>query len=113
MTRRERVASVLAREISNIVTQEMRDPRLGLITITNVVVSPDLKVAVVFFSSLQDKSGTLEVLSKAKGYIKSILANRVVMKSIPDLKFEIDDSYENSQRIDELFEKINKAHKEE
>lgn len=113
MTRRERVASVLAREISNIVTQEMRDPRLGLITITDVVVSPDLKVAVVFFSSLQDKSGSLEVLSKAKGYIKSILANRVIMKSIPDLKFEIDDSFEHGKRIDELFGKINKADKEE
>jgi len=113
MTRRERVASVLAREISNIIIREMKDPRLGFITITNVVVSPDLKVAVVFFSSLRDKSESLEILSKAKGYIKSILANRVRMKSLPDLKFEIDDSYEHGQRIDELFKEINKAHKKE
>jgi len=113
MTRRERVASVLAREISNIVIREMKDPRLGFITITDVIVSPDLKAAVVFFSSLQNKSESLEILNKAKGYIKSILAHRVRIKSLPDLKFEIDDSYEHGQRIDELFEEIDKAHKNE
>ncbi len=113
MTRRERVASVLVREISNIVTQEMKDPRLGFITITDVVVSPDLKVAVVYFSSLHDKSESFETLRRAKGYIRSVLAHRVRLKSIPDLRFEIDDSYEHGKRIDELFGKINKANKKE
>ncbi len=111
--RKDRLASVLVREISNIVTQDMRDPRLGFITITNVVVSPDLKKAMVYFSSLGDKSKSFEILSKAKGYIRSSLAQRVRLKCIPDLIFKIDDSYEYGRRIDGLFEKINKDNKKE
>lgn len=110
--RKERVASVLEREISNIVTQEIGDPRLGFITITNVVVSSDLKVATVFFSSLDNKAETYKTLMRAKGYIRSILAHRVSLRSIPDLVFEIDDSYEYGKKIDELFKTISTDNKE-
>ena len=109
--RKERVASVLEREISNIVTLDIRDPRLGLVTITKVVVSQDLKVAIVYFSSLKDKSETLETLKRAKGYIKSVLAKRIRLKFIPNLQFEIDNSYEYGKRIDKLLEKISKDNK--
>lgn len=110
--RNKRVASLLEREISNIVTHEIRDPRLGFITITNVEVSNDLKVAVVYFSSLYNKSETFDTLRRAKGYIRSILAHRVRLKTIPDLEFKIDDTYEYGKRMDELFKKISKDNKE-
>ncbi len=111
--RRERVASVLEREISHIITQELKDPRFGFITVTSVVVSADLKRATVYFSSLHNKSSNCEALQRAKGFIRSSLAQRVKLKSIPDLMFKIDDSYEYGRRIDELFEKINKNNKKE
>ncbi|MCK4672992.1 MAG: 30S ribosome-binding factor RbfA [Candidatus Stahlbacteria bacterium] len=110
--RKERVASVLEREISNIVTREINDPRLGFITITNVDVSPDLKIAIVYFSSLDNKSESFKTLQRAKGYIRSILAQRVRLRSIPDLMFKIDDSYEHGKKIDELFKEISTDNKE-
>jgi ribosome-binding factor A len=110
--RKERIASVLEREISSIISQEIRDPRIGFITVTKVVVSRDLKSADVYFSSLNDKSEGLQTLKRAKGYIKSTLAHRVRLKFIPDLEFKIDDSYEYGKRIDDLFEEISKNNKE-
>jgi ribosome-binding factor A len=111
--RKERVASVIVKEISNIVEHEIRDPRLGFITILSVDVSPDLKNAKVFFSCIGDKSQSLQTLTRAKGFIRSALAQRLRMRCIPDLQFEIDDSYKRGMEIDELFEEISSDNKEE
>ena len=106
--RKERIASVLGKEISNIIQQDVNDPRLRFVTITKVVVSQDLKEAIVYFSSLDKKNETLGALKKAKGYIKTILAHRIRMKFIPELQFRIDNSYEYGKRIDKLLEKISR-----
>ena len=111
--RKDRVASALERAISNIIAQELNDPRLGLVTITGVEVSPDIKNAFVYFSSLHDKKEALKALERAKGYIRSGLARRVRLRTIPELFFRIDDTYEKGKRIDELFEKIRPENKEE
>ncbi len=111
--RRERIASVLEREISNIVAHDIRDPRLGFITITHVRVSPDLKDAVVYFSSLEKVSESLKTLNRAKGYIRSTLAHRVRIKIIPQLEFKIDDSYEKRRHLDDLFGEISENHQAE
>lgn len=111
--RKERVASVIVKEISNIVEHEIRDPRLGFITILSVDVSPDLKNAKVFFSCIGDKSQSLQTLTRAKGFIRSALAQRLRMRCVPDLQFELDDSYERGMEIDELFEEISSDNKEE
>ena len=113
MIRRDRVASVLVREISDIVTREIKDPRLGFITITSVDLSPDLKSAKVYFSCIGDKPKSLKTLTRAKGFIRSSLARRMRMRSVPELEFEIDDSYEHARKIDELFEEISPDNKEE
>ena len=88
--RKDRVASILSREISDIIEHEIKDPRLGFVTITTVDVSIDLKTAIVYFSSLDNKTEGLETLNRAKGYIRSSLAQRVRMKFIPNLEFRID-----------------------
>jgi len=111
--RKERVASVIVKEISNIVEHEIRDPRLGFITILNVDVSSDLKNAKVFFSCIGDKSQSLQTLTRAKGFIRSALAQRLRMRCVPDLQFELEDSYERGMEIDELFEEISSDNKEE
>jgi ribosome-binding factor A len=107
----ERVVAQLKKELSYIVTQEIKDPRLGLITITRIVMTPDLKEATIFFSSLDDKRQALETLQRAKGYIRSSLARRIRMKFIPVLDFRIDDGLEYSQHISDLIDEINKDHK--
>jgi len=107
----DRVVAQLEKEISCIVAQEIKDPRLGLITITRIILTPDLKEATVFFSSLSDKQQTLKTLQRAKGFIRSSLARRIRIRHIPELEFRIDDSLEYSQRINQLIDEIGRDHK--
>jgi len=107
----ERIASLLHQEISEIIEREVKDPRLPFLTITDVVVSRDLKVALVYFSTLGDKQVALDILSRAKGYIRSNLAQRIRLRFIPEIEFKLDESYEQLKRLNELFKKISKTDK--
>jgi ribosome-binding factor A len=111
--RKDRIASILGREISDIIEHEIKDPRLGFVTITTVDVSIDLKTAIVYFSSLDDKSEGLETLNRAKGFIRSSLAHRIRMRFIPNLEFKIDDSFEYGKKIDAFLEEISNDNSEQ
>jgi ribosome-binding factor A len=111
--RKDRIASLISREISKIIEREIKDPRLGLVTITTVDVTSDLKTATVYFSSLNNKQEGLETLNRAKGYIKTNLAHRVRMKYMPDIQFRIDNSYEYGEKIDALLDNISQDDKEQ
>jgi|UniRef100_A0A7V3RH20 ribosome-binding factor A len=111
--RSDRVASLIARELSLIISQEIRDPRLGMITITKVVVSGDLKEARVYFTTFGNNINDLSILEGAKGFLRTQLAHRIRIKYIPDLKFFIDDSQQYGEKIDRLLDEINKTDKEE
>ncbi len=110
--RNERVASLIAREISIIISQDVKDPRLGIVTVTQVSVSPDLKVAKIYFTSLGNSTNDLEILRGAKGFIRSTLAHRIRIKFVPELDFFIDESAKHGEKIDKLLEKIDKENKE-
>ncbi|UCD06482.1 MAG: 30S ribosome-binding factor RbfA [candidate division WOR-3 bacterium] len=111
--RKDRIASVMIRAVSDIIEHEIKDPRLGLVTVTTVDVSSDLKKATVYFSSLKDKDVALTTLNRAKGYIRTELANRVRIKYIPDIEFKIDNSYEYGKKIDALIDEISQDNKEQ
>lgn len=110
--RSERVASLIAREVSLIISQEIRDPRLGMVTITKVIITTDLKEAKIYFTSLGDTANDLGILEGAKGYIRTTLAQRIRIKFIPDLKFIIDESLKYGEKIDRLIEEIHKENKD-
>ncbi len=110
--RKDRIASVLGRAVSEIIEHQLKDPRLGLVTITSVDVATDLKTAVIYFSSLEDKEKNLTTLNGAKSYIRSELAGRIRMRYIPEIEFRIDDSYEYGKRIDALLDEIGQSDKE-
>uniref|UniRef100_A0A7C4XBV0 Ribosome-binding factor A n=1 Tax=candidate division WOR-3 bacterium TaxID=2052148 RepID=A0A7C4XBV0_UNCW3 len=110
--RADRVASLIAKELSIIISQEVRDPRLGFVTITKVIVTPDLKEAKIYFTTLGDAKNDLAILQGAKGFIRTSLAHRVRIKFIPELKFAFDDSYEYGEKIDHLIQEINKDNRE-
>jgi ribosome-binding factor A len=74
--RKDRIASVLIRAISDIIEHEIKDPRLGLVTITTVDVTSDLKKATVYFSSLNDKDAGFATLNRAKGFIRNEIHTR-------------------------------------
>ncbi len=107
--RKKRVESYLRREIAQIINQQMNDPRLGMITVTEVSVSKDLKLAVVYISALEKQEEKLSLLENAKGYIKHLLGQHYEMKFMPDLTFKIDRSYDEGKRIDKLLEEIKKT----
>lgn len=107
--RPERVQEALRQEISRIVQTEIKDPRLGFITITKVDLTKDLRYAKVFFSVLgkdSDKNLTLRGLNSAKGYIKGLISDRIKLRYMPELSFRIDDSSEYSSQIMALLNNI-------
>jgi len=106
--RPERVQEALRREVSLIIQKEIKDPRLGFTTITKVEVSKDLKNAYIYYSVLDEKDtmNTKHALTSAEGYIKRLVGDRLKMRFMPDIKFRLDKSMENSRRVFEILEKI-------
>ncbi len=105
--RSRRVAEQLTREISGVVRDEVKDPRLGPVTVTGVDVSPDLRYATVFVAFLGEQRGReekLQVLTHAAGFIRHELGRRVVMKILPRLRFEYDESLDEADRLDRLID---------
>ncbi|MBR4421945.1 MAG: 30S ribosome-binding factor RbfA [Erysipelotrichaceae bacterium] len=110
MARVDKLDSMLMREISVIVSQEINDPKLGFPTVTEVDVAPDLNTAKVYVSFLgknYKKRDGLDALRRAKGHIKSELAKRLKLRKIPDLTFVVDDSLDKADRIENILKKEN------
>lgn len=109
MSRRtQRVGDVLRTELSTIISRRVSDPRVSMTTVSAVDLSPDLKHARVHVSVVGDESArqaSLDALRHAAGYIRGQLARELKrLKSIPELRFELDRGAEYSQRISELLE---------
>jgi ribosome-binding factor A len=100
---------MLRHELANILQFEMRDPRVRLATVLHLRVSRDLSHAEVGVSVLGDETereACVEVLERAKGFIRSTLARRVRLRTTPELNFKLDRGAEHSQRISELLEDL-------
>jgi ribosome-binding factor A len=100
---------VLKEEIATIVSMEMKDPSLSVVTITHVKVARDMRGATVYYSVYgthgeQEKAGI--VLSRASGYIRGELGRRLKLKRVPELYFEFDDSFEKGMHINRLLKEI-------
>jgi ribosome-binding factor A len=105
--RLRRVADQIQRELSEIVRSELKDPRVGMVTLTGVEVSPDLAHAKVFFTSLADPGGreeTLAGLRRAAGFMRSMLGARIKLHNTPELRFLYDDSIESGIRLTHLID---------
>jgi ribosome-binding factor A len=114
MSRQEKVCQALKKEISSIIHDELKDPRIGFITITAVELTADLRYAKVFFSVLgkeEELKNTKEALDSAIGYIRRLVAQRVKLRFVPELIFKEDHSSEYSIKIQEVLEEINKLSK--
>ena len=108
MSRTDKLDSILLRDLSVIISQEINDPKLGFPTVTEVDVAPDLsnaKVYVSFLGKNYKKRDGLEALRKAKGYIKTQLSKRIKIRKIPDLTFIVDDTLDKAERIEEILSK--------
>jgi ribosome-binding factor A len=109
--RPERVSEALRCEISRIVHEELKDPRLGFLTITKVELTKDLRYARVYFSVLgepKEKELALKGLKSAKGYIKNLVSEKVKLRFMPEFEFRIDNSAEQMKNIQDVLDKIKK-----
>lgn len=108
-TRKQRLAETLRAELYEVIRRELRDPRFseGLLSITGVDVSPDLKYATVYVSVLGDetaKKDILKALAGASGVLRAELGRRKAFKSVPELHFRYDESIERGARVFSLIE---------
>jgi ribosome-binding factor A len=114
--RQGRIDEEYKREISNIINYNLKNPNVtGLISVTKVKVTNDLKFAKVSVSILNSKNikETLAGLKKSSGFIRSELARRINLRNTPELIFELDDSIEYGAKIDNILKDIMKDVKKE
>lgn len=107
--RARKVAERVREELAAVLLEQVSDPRLRLITITDVDVDRELAFASIYVTALggDDRSEeVMEGLSAASGFLRRELANRIPMRTFPQLRFEWDASYERGTRIDELLDQL-------
>jgi ribosome-binding factor A len=106
--RPQKVADLIQRELSDLLRREVRDPHVGMVTLTSVDVSPDLSHAKVFFTLLQEdrKDMTTRALQRAAGFLRSQLAHRMKMYTTPELRFVYDESVERGDRLSRLIDSV-------
>lgn len=110
-SRVDRVGQQIQKEIALILQRELKDPRVGMLTVSAVEVSRDLSYAKVFVTSLQgsdaDKAKLiLQILSEASGFIRSLLGKRIRARIVPELRFVIDTSLIEGMRISNLVDQV-------
>lgn len=106
--RSQRLSILLREEVADIVFNKLKDPRLGFITVTDVELSDDLRIAKVFVSVLkeQERELTLQILNDAKGFVRNEIAKRLRIKIIPTFEFIYDESIDRGFKIDRLLKEI-------
>ncbi|THF81223.1 30S ribosome-binding factor RbfA [Cohnella fermenti] len=109
-----RVGEQIKKEISSLIQTELKDPRIGFITVTGVDVTSDLSLARVYLSILgneEQKEATLHALAKAKGFLRSELGRRMRLRHTPEIEFRFDSSIEYGSHIESLLQEINRENR--
>ena len=112
-SRTQRVGGQIQREIAQIIQQELRDPRVGLVTVSAVEMSKDMTHAKVFITLMnpeQDVTETIKVLKKASGFLRRELGKRIMLRVIPELHFVYDSSLDQGMRVSALLSSVAAEH---
>jgi len=105
--RAQRVGDQIQRELGDLLKLHVKDPRIGMVTVTAVEVSPDLSHAKIFFTHLTGKeqaAPAVAALQHSAGYLRTELAHRFTLYSVPQLHFVYDDSIESGLRLSKLID---------
>lgn len=105
----ERLNEQIKREITEILRYEVKDPRIGAVTVMDVRTTPDLSLARVYVTLMggdEERAQMLEGLRAAAPFIRTELGSRLRIRRVPELRFELDRSLEHAQRIEELLREI-------
>lgn len=115
-SRAERVSVKIQTAITELLQKKIQDPRMEMATVSAVKMSPDLRVADVYITVFGDKKKMREALEgfkKSKGFIKKMIAPKLGLKYMPDLRFVRDDTFDKAARMDELIRSANAGSQEE
>lgn len=107
--RSDRVGDLLVELIAELLRKEIRDPRLGAVTITAAKVTKDLRHARIYFntwSGLKDKKDVLAGLESATGFIRSKVGKQLNLRFVPTLEFFYDETPDEAQRIEDLLKQV-------
>lgn len=111
--RTRRLGGLLKKEITNILSRRVRDPRIGFVTINEVEVKPDFKSAVVYYTVIGDgkqREKTAEALGSSAGFIRrELMAGHLNIRSLPSLVFQYDTSLDYGERIDSVLKKLKQS----
>lgn len=109
MGRVEKVAEEIRKEVSCIVHDDLKDPRLGFVTITQIEMAKDLRFAKIYFSVLgneEEYAKTKKALDSALGYIRKLIGERMQLRFVPEILFKEDRAGEYSSRIEQILNEI-------
>ena len=114
--RADRVADAMRRELAQLIQQEVRDPRVGMVNVNDVEVSRDLSTAKVYVTLVGEDDpaaikDSMDVLNRAAGFLRSQLARAIQMRTIPRLQFRYDETSVRGQELSALIDKAVKADK--
>lgn len=107
--RLEKIQEFIKQEVSKIILTDLKDPRIGFVTVTRVEVTGDLRQAKVLISLLgsdEQKAETLQALKKSLGFIRTEVGRRLKIRHSPELMFQLDESLDHSVHIQKLLDKI-------
>jgi ribosome-binding factor A len=104
-SRPDRVGEQIREEISSLLLREVRDPGIGLITLTRVKVSPDLQLVRVYYTLMGDakaREATRRALERATPFLRRQIGSRIRLRRVPELRFQFDESVEHQERIERI-----------
>jgi ribosome-binding factor A len=107
--RNERLAEEIREEVAQIVGGEMKDPRLGFVTITRVALTSDLRTARVLVSIMggpKERAKSLGILRRASGFVRRELGRRLNIRHTPEVLFQPDEGLDHSERVSKLLDEV-------
>ena len=109
MSQRTERVQKLARQVLGELIQELKDPRIGFVTVTSVRITPDLRQARVFVSVMggeEDQAASMAALNSAKPFLRRELGRQIRLKYLPELTFDLDTKVAEAQRLEEILHEI-------
>ena len=110
--RLEKVAEAIKEEVAQILQRELKDPRVGFVTVTRVSITPDLEHATIYFSTLEGHGNAAQTeagLKNAQGFIRKLLGERLRIRVTPEVTFRADPSLAEMARISKLLGEVKKS----
>ncbi|NLW28969.1 MAG: 30S ribosome-binding factor RbfA [Erysipelothrix sp.] len=106
----ERIENQIRKEVSSILQYDIKNPKFGFVTVTDVEVTRDYSFATIFVSFLNTKDliaqDRLDELNRVKGVVRTALSKRLTIRKTPELIFKIDESFDYGSRIDDIISKL-------